>query len=181
MSINPADLGADTSKYRVNRATRYCCFGKVPVPSCHAVLKVIFGIFLIASAIGVVFFWGSFQRGFISGLQWVSGLDTIHGCFILLISNIIGALLFLPCLPFTLASGFLYGWAGGLAIVIISSAIAALCAFLTARYLARGFIETQLTIKVPKFRAIDNAINKNGFRVVLLIRSSPVNLITLVT
>jgi uncharacterized membrane protein YdjX (TVP38/TMEM64 family) len=53
---------------------------------------------------------------------------------VLCITNVIGALLFLPCLPFTLAAGFLYGVGWGSLVVTIASNLAAVISFLTARY-----------------------------------------------
>jgi uncharacterized membrane protein YdjX (TVP38/TMEM64 family) len=83
----------------------------------------------------------------------------------------------MPCVPFTLAAGFLYGTFIGSIIVSVASTIAAVVAFLAARYLARNWIESQLAMggKTSKFRIIDNAIQQDGFRIVLLIRSSPLH------
>jgi hypothetical protein len=71
--------------------------------------------------------------------------------------------------------GFLYGTFIGSVIVSIASTIAAVIAFLTARYLARVWIEKSLGGKGSKFRILDNALNQDGFRIVLLIRSSPLH------
>ncbi len=83
----------------------------------------------------------------------------------------------MPCVPFTLAAGFLYGTLLGSCIISIASCVAAVVAFLAARYLARNWIESQLATggKTSRFRLIDNAIQQDGFRIVLLIRSSPLH------
>ena len=72
-------------------------------------------------------------------------------------------------------AGFLYGTLIGSIIVSIASTIAAVIAFLAARYLARKWIERSLGGKASKFRILDSAIHSDGFRIVLLIRSSPLH------
>lgn len=80
--------------------------------------------------------------------------------------------LFVPGIVLTLGAGFLFGLGWGIVVVSIASTIAAALAFLIARYLARGAVE-RLARKNPKFAAIDRAIGKEGWRVVALLRLSP--------
>jgi uncharacterized membrane protein YdjX (TVP38/TMEM64 family) len=54
----------------------------------------------------------------------------------------------------------------------LSATIGAALAFLIGRYLARGVVEKQVA-KNEKFKAIDNAIGKHGWKVVALVRLSP--------
>lgn len=42
-------------------------------------------------------------------LLWVDDLNVLYGSFILAGVTVVGAVLVLPCIPFTLAAGFLYG------------------------------------------------------------------------
>ncbi len=60
----------------------------------------------------------------------------------------------------------------GTAIVSLASTTAAALAFLIARYVARGRVEA-LAERNQKFRAIDHAIREKGWRVVALLRLSP--------
>lgn len=80
--------------------------------------------------------------------------------------------LFVPGIVLTLGAGFLFGLGWGIVVVSIASTIAAALAFLIARYLARGAVE-RLARKSPKFAAIDRAIGKEGWKVVALLRLSP--------
>jgi uncharacterized membrane protein YdjX (TVP38/TMEM64 family) len=80
--------------------------------------------------------------------------------------------LFVPGIVLTLGAGFLFGLGWGIVVVSIASTIAAALAFLIARYLARGAVE-RLARKNPKFAAIDRAIGKEGWKVVALLRLSP--------
>lgn len=81
-------------------------------------------------------------------------------------------ILALPAIPLTMSAGLLFGTATGTIIVSISGTIAATASFLIARYLARDRI-LKLAKGNKKFLAIDKAIGENGFKVVTLLRLSP--------
>ncbi|MCO5552384.1 hypothetical protein L7F22_005895 [Adiantum nelumboides] len=78
----------------------------------------------------------------------------------------------IPAIPLTMSAGLLFGTFTGTIIVSISGTIAATAAFLIARYLARDRI-LKLTAGNKKFMAIDKALGEKGFRVVALLRLSP--------
>ncbi len=86
---------------------------------------------------------------------------------------VLGTLLFVPGSVLTLLAGFLYGLAGGLAVVVPSSLLGALLAFLLGRTVARAPV-LRLIQRHRRFRAVDQAISAEAFRVVLLLRLSPV-------
>lgn len=81
-------------------------------------------------------------------------------------------LLAVPAIPLTMTAGVIFGVGPGTAVVSLSSTLAATGAFLISRYLARDRVAEWAT-KNPKFAAIDRAIGKDGFRVVALLRMSP--------
>ncbi|EOA38177.1 hypothetical protein CARUB_v10009653mg [Capsella rubella] len=81
-------------------------------------------------------------------------------------------ILAIPALPLTMSAGLLFGPLVGTIIVSISGTMAASVAFLIARYFARERI-LKLVEDNKKFLAIDKAIGENGFRVVTLLRLSP--------
>ncbi|KAE9454929.1 hypothetical protein C3L33_13169, partial [Rhododendron williamsianum] len=81
-------------------------------------------------------------------------------------------ILAIPAIPLTLSAGLLFGTITGTIIVSISGTVAASVAFLIARYFARDRI-LKLVEGNKKFLAIDKAIGENGFRVVTLLRLSP--------
>ncbi|XP_074272642.1 uncharacterized protein LOC141596400 [Silene latifolia] len=78
----------------------------------------------------------------------------------------------IPALPLTMSAGLLFGSVTGTIIVSISGTLAASIAFLIARYFARERI-LKMVEGNKKFLAIDKAIGENGFRVVTLLRLSP--------
>lgn len=86
---------------------------------------------------------------------------------------ILACVLLLPGSLLTFGAGFAFGIATGTVTVSIGSTLGAAAAFLVGRTLARPWIEAKVTGN-PKFRAIDQAIGEQGFKMVLLLRLSPV-------
>lgn len=82
------------------------------------------------------------------------------------------SLLGLPLIPFAVAGGILFGITGGLAGVIAGSTLGAAVGFLFSRYLARQWV-ARLLSKNPKFALIDQAIERDGWKIVGLLRMCP--------
>jgi uncharacterized membrane protein YdjX (TVP38/TMEM64 family) len=89
------------------------------------------------------------------------------------LAYVIATVLFLPGSVLTLGAGFAYGLVGGMAVVVPASVTGALLAFLLGRTVLRDRIARRLEGNA-RFHAVDQAIGEEGFRVVLLLRLSPV-------
>ena len=76
-----------------------------------------------------------------------------------------------PGSALTLAAGFAFGLAG-FPTVLAGATVGAGLSFLVGRHLARGWVEQQ-TAASPTFRAIDKAIESEGWKIVGLMRLSP--------
>ena len=85
----------------------------------------------------------------------------------------IAAILMVPCLPLTIFAGFAFGMFSGLVAVWIGIGIGAAFGFLFARYVARVVVAQKLA-QNSRFRAIDSAIAKEGWKIVGLLRLCPV-------
>lgn len=85
---------------------------------------------------------------------------------------VLAALLFVPGSALTVGAGLLFGLAWGTALVSVASTTAAAAAFLIARYLARERVENRVK-KDERFGAIDRAIGEKGWKIVALLRLSP--------
>jgi uncharacterized membrane protein YdjX (TVP38/TMEM64 family) len=83
------------------------------------------------------------------------------------------ALVFVPGSILTLGAGYLFGIAGGMAVVWTSATVSAGIGFLIARHLARRPVE-KLARRSARFGAIDAAIGKNGWKMVGLLRLSAI-------
>jgi len=107
-----------------------------------------------------------------SFIQWVQALGT-GGVVIYAVFYVAGVVLFFPGIILTAGAGLLYGVVLGTLIVSPASVLGATLAFLIARYVARDWVSRKLE-KYPNFTAIDRAIEKNGFKMILLLRLQPV-------
>ncbi|MBP1750810.1 MAG: protein of unknown function cysteine-rich region domain protein, partial [Deltaproteobacteria bacterium] len=79
--------------------------------------------------------------------------------------------LFLPGLPITIVGGILFGPFWGIVYTIIGSTVGACAAFLVSRYLAREWVEQRL--RSPRWRRLDQAVERHGWRVVAFTRLIP--------
>lgn len=86
---------------------------------------------------------------------------------------VIAEVALLPGSLFTLAAGFAYGPVGGLLVASPASVLAATVAFLLGRTVLRDWIKKKIA-QSPKARALDTAIARNSFKLILLLRLSPV-------
>ncbi len=77
-----------------------------------------------------------------------------------------------PGLVLTLGAGFAFGLLVGTVTVSLASTLGATAAFLVGRTLARDWV-AQLAARNPRFHAVDRAAQEHGFKIVLLIRLSP--------
>ena len=107
-----------------------------------------------------------------NALQWVDDLGAIAPIAFILI-YIIATVAFLPGSILTLGAGVLFGIVRGSIFVFLGATIGATLAFLVGRYLARGWISKKIEGN-QKFKAIDKAVGKEGLKIVLLTRLSPV-------
>jgi uncharacterized membrane protein YdjX (TVP38/TMEM64 family) len=78
-----------------------------------------------------------------------------------------------PGLILTLAAGFLFGVVWGTVVVSAGSVLGATAAFLVGRFVARDWVAERIGPS-DRVRAIDRAVGRSGFKIVLLTRLSPV-------
>lgn len=113
-------------------------------------------------------------------LQWVQDNPGL-GVFAFIGVYFLATVLFIPGSLLTLGAGFVFGNRFGVGIgvllasaaVFIGATIGAIGAFILGRYVFRESIQ-RLAQKYPIFQAIDYALGNNGFRIVLLLRLSPI-------
>ncbi len=102
---------------------------------------------------------------------WVRGQGVIGG-LLYAVAYVAAALLFVPGAVLTVGAGFVFGLGWGTAIVSAASTTAATLAFVIARHLARDRVAA-LARRYETFGAIDRAIEAKGWKVVGLLRLSP--------
>ena len=104
-------------------------------------------------------------------LAWINGLGAL-GALAFLTIYIVACVLLVPASVLTVGAGFVYGVVYGTALVSVSSILGATAAFLTGRYLARDWVSKKIEAN-RGFNAIDEAVAREGWKIVGLIRLSP--------
>ena len=107
-----------------------------------------------------------------NALQWVDSLGAV-GAIAFMVIYIVATVGFLPGSILTLGAGVVFGVIQGSIYVFIGATIGATCAFLVGRYFARDWISQKIAGN-EKFTAIDRAVGKEGLKIVLLTRLSPI-------
>jgi len=105
-------------------------------------------------------------------LAWARGAG-VAGALAFAGAYVAASALFLPIWPITLAAGFVYGPLAGAAVAWTSAALAGAAVFLAGRTFARGPIARAVAQR-PRLCAFEAALAARGFRLVLLLRLSPI-------
>ena len=93
--------------------------------------------------------------------------------FWFILAYIVACLTFFPGFILTMGAGILFGVLKGTIYVSTGATLGAACAFLLSRYVARHWVMEKFAAN-GKFRAIDDAVANDGWKIVGLIRLSPV-------
>ena len=140
--------------------------GNVMKPS-----KIILIVLVLAAAV-VVFRALPVGEWIIQLEGYVRGLGPI-GPVAMVLAYVLCTVLFIPGSAITIGAGTLFGLSTGFIVVVIGANLGALTSFLLARSLLREKVTSWASAN-PKFRSLDQAIGKQGFKMVLLTRLSPV-------
>jgi uncharacterized membrane protein YdjX (TVP38/TMEM64 family) len=105
-------------------------------------------------------------------VRWVNGLGP-WGPIAFVAGYIVASVALVPAALLTLAAGAIFGVVEGVAVAFVGASLGASAAFVIARYAARGAVERRIAGN-EWFRAIDRAIGREGRKIVLLLRLSPV-------
>ena len=105
-------------------------------------------------------------------VEWVASLGA-WAPLIFIAGYVVATVLLAPASVLTLAAGAVFGLVQGVAYVFVGAMAGAAAAFLVARHLARGAVERRLAGS-PRVAAIDRAVARDGRRIVLLLRLTPV-------
>ena len=102
--------------------------------------------------------------------RWFRDLGPV-GVLVFLAAYVAGTVVLAPGSAMSILAGIVYGW-WGVPIVLVSASLGTSLAFLIARYLARDAVAARLENR-PKLKAIDAAVDEEGWKVVALLRLSP--------
>ncbi|MEH2064393.1 MAG: TVP38/TMEM64 family protein [Nostoc sp.] len=105
-------------------------------------------------------------------LHWIDNLGAV-GAIAFIALYIIATVAFFPASILTLGGGVIFGAIWGSLYVFIGATLGATAAFLVGRYLARDWIARKIADH-KKFAAIDQVVGREGLKIVLLTRLSPI-------
>jgi uncharacterized membrane protein YdjX (TVP38/TMEM64 family) len=105
-------------------------------------------------------------------LDWIRALGPLGPVLFVLI-YVVASVLFVPASILTLGAGWAFGVLRGSLYVTVGATFGATAAFLVARYLLRDWVARRIEGN-PKFAAIDDAVGREGGKIVLLTRLSPI-------
>ena len=97
----------------------------------------------------------------------------VRGLLVFGAVSVVGMLLLVPASIFPIAAGAAFGLGWGLVAAVAASTLAALAAFLVARYVVHERIG-RAAQRDKSFAAVDKAVKRDPFKVVALLRMTPV-------
>lgn len=133
-------------------------------------LKLLIGLVIVALVM-IAITQSNLHQLLQEALQWTKGLGAA-GAIAFMGIYILATVLLIPGSVLTLGAGAVFGIGLGTVYVFIGALIGATCAFVIGRYVARDWVSSRIEGN-DRFRAIDTAVAKAGFKVVLLTRLSP--------
>jgi uncharacterized membrane protein YdjX (TVP38/TMEM64 family) len=111
------------------------------------------------------------QELFRHALEWINS-QGIVGVLVFVGLYAIATVAFVPGSLLTLGAGVIFGLVFGSIYVFLGATLGATLAFIVGRYFARDWVAKKIEGN-EKFAAIDHAVSKEGFKIVLLTRLSP--------
>jgi uncharacterized membrane protein YdjX (TVP38/TMEM64 family) len=132
-------------------------------------------VLLVVALVGGLLYAGHLVGagpGLKNALNWIAGLGPLAPLAFIAI-YIVACVMFLPGSILTIGAGAIFGVVRGSIYVSIAATLGATAAFIVGRYLARDWVSAKLEGNT-KFKAIDEAVGKEGWKIVILTRLSPI-------
>jgi len=127
-------------------------------------------LFVIAAALTAWFLW--LQERLPSFIEWVQAQGML-GLLVFGIGYAAATVLMIPGALITMLAGVVYGPWLGTAVVSPASVLGASGAFLLGRFVFRGAVERKMADS-RRFAALQTAMRREGFKILVLVRLSPV-------
>ena len=121
------------------------------------------------AVMGKVFDVGAHVEPF---LRWVQQ-QGVWGPVVIVGVYAVACVLMLPGVLLTVPVGYVFGVGVGVATVSVASVLGACAAFWVGRTVGRGWVQQKVAGNA-RFAAIDAAVGREGFKIVLLTRLSPI-------
>lgn len=169
-----------------NNNNKYACSSNSYKKTAVGLVLLAFIIFVIADALTNKYV----RTGILQFLEWIEG-HPVAGVLSFILVYFLATICFVPGSVLTLGAGFVFSaalnnndddgssslWKGvllGTCAVFVGASLGAIAAFLLGRYLFRDGCVGRLTQRYTVFAALDNALEKKGLRIMILLRLSPI-------
>lgn len=128
-------------------------------------------VMVVAAVVVVAAKYFGIREGLQRVLAWIEALGAWAPVAYILFYAV-ACVFWIPGSLLTLGGGFLFGIGGGLVYVTLGATLGATLAFLAGRYLFRQWVTERLGHNL-KFQALDEAVGREGWKMVLLVRLCP--------
>jgi uncharacterized membrane protein YdjX (TVP38/TMEM64 family) len=157
-----------------SRLTDLAADGMVPLtPTPAPVHSLWLRLLLFAAVLGALLVVGRVFGSHLPALaSWVRDVGP-WGPVVFIIAYALACIVLVPASVLTLAAGAIFGLVKGTSLVFVAATLGSVVAFLISRHVARGMVERRIASD-RRFRAIDRAIGESGFKIVALLRLSPI-------
>ena len=134
--------------------------------------RLVVGVTILAVllVVSIVFDFGGALR---TALETIRDMSIVTGALVFMVLYTTTTVFLVPGSILTLAAGAIFGVVKGTIFVSLGSTVGATVAFFVGRYFARDWVSTKIAGR-PRFAAIDDAIGREGWKIVGLLRLSPV-------
>jgi len=133
------------------------------------IVKIAIGVVVLTA---LVVFGREAGGTFLGFADWVKGQGGL-GPVIFIAGYAAGIVIAAPGAVLTMLGGAIFGLGWGTLWVFCGAAIGSAAAFLVARYAARGLVAKKIAGHAG-FAAIDRAVGEQGFKIVFLLRLTPI-------
>jgi len=132
------------------------------------------GIVLVAVIVSLIFHYRTQLSGQLIEIEnWIAGLG-VWGPLVFLALFVVLTSFFFPDSLISAVAGALFGTLAGIAVVVVGALVAQSIAFCLSRHLFQGWVQKAIE-KRPKLAAIQQAADREGFRLQFLVRLLPLN------
>lgn len=147
-----------------------CMSGSGTSKTARLIWKWVSGV-LVLIALIVGWFFLPVKEWSDSFQSWIEDLGA-WGVLIFGVVYIVATVFLVPVSVLTVVAGLAFGLVIGFPLVVVSATIGATLAFLVARYLVHKRVESLLA-KRPTFKAVNAAVTEAGWKIIGLLRLSP--------
>mmetsp|Transcript_40674 Transcript_40674/g.115124 ORF Transcript_40674/g.115124 Transcript_40674/m.115124 type:complete len:335 (+) Transcript_40674:191-1195(+) len=142
----------------------------IRLPRLSTLMRTFAGLILVCVTVAAMVYG---KEPLAEMLTWLESHNNTRGMVTFIIVEAIAVALLLPAVPLIIAAGVVFGFTKGTMCVWCAASIGQIGAFLLSRYLLRDFLVALMQKRFSEWEALDKAIQVEGWKLILLLRASP--------